>query len=150
MILKSNYSKINSREDVINILNFQTTKNLLIPPSYLYILFNFGEIKYNGKNKLYYSDENYNEILIDTIPSIHTLSMWLENYWAKLLMENENLSNNYLPILSTYASNIMFLVGVHESNLDRIFLYDDDYENFCPVLLADNIFQFFTGYVKIE
>lgn len=135
--------KISERENESNILNFQKEKGVILPPSFLYVLFNFGEIKYNYISKHYYSDQTYHDILIDMIPSIQTLSSWLENYWDNLMKENINLGKSYLPILNTYANNIMFLVGIDESNLDNIYLYDDDYEDFKPLLIARDIFELF-------
>lgn len=148
MIFNSENFSIKEQENLNNILSFQKETNFLLPPSLLYILVNFGEIKYNFKVKHYYSDEHYQDILLDTIPSISTLNLWLENYWKNLMEENKNLRSNYLPMLNTYAPNITFLVGVQESNLDRIFLYDDDYENFKPILLSTNIFDFFKSKIK--
>lgn len=131
------------RENENNILSFQKDFGIVIPPSYLYILFNFGEIKYNYHVKHCFSNENYQGILLDTIPNINTLKIWLENYWESLMQENLNLNKNYIPMLSTYAPNIMFLVGVNKANLDEIYLYDDDFEGFKPLLIATNIFEFF-------
>ncbi len=139
---------ISLRENENDILNFQKEKGVILPPSYLYVLFNFGEIKYNHKVKYYYSDEIYRNILLDKIPSINTLRLWMDNYWDNLMKENQNLDNKYLPILNTYAPNVMFLVGIQEFNLDKIFLYDDDYEGFNPIFIANDLFEFLKIKVK--
>jgi len=147
MIFNREKFKIKNRENPQNILNFQEETGYILPPSYLYILFNYGAIKYDYHNQHLFSGMDgkyYNGILIDQIPNIDSLKMWLKNRWSEVLKNNVNINNCYVPMIGTYAPNIGFLVGIVESNLDKIYLYDDDYEYFKPILVANDIFEFFT------
>jgi hypothetical protein len=150
MIFSNKKIKINQKENLENILKFQEESGYILPPSYLYILVNFGPMEYDRHNWLYFTDKSniyYDGILLFGIPNIESLKIWLENLKKNVTGNIVNRNNDFLPMISTSAPSTHFYVGIKESNLDKIFLYDDDYENFEPILVANNIFDFFKNRV---
>ena len=55
--------------------------------------------------------KGYDDILLSTIPNLDTLDMWYENNWNEIMKKNNKLGNYYVPVLSTYAPNINFIIG---------------------------------------
>lgn len=140
---------VSSAFDSIKLIELQELIGVALPPTYLYVLLNFGVIKHD-KVQHVIEVSDYYKPMFDNLLSLEGLEICYRNIWKEHSSHNQCVeSSNYIPIISTYDSNIIFLCGAVKENLDEIFLYDFDYEDFEPLKCFDDIFSMLETMKKI-